>query len=164
MLSPARQPPALVSSARYPATAFVIFLITSRRFPADTAPATWEYEHPDLPHSPKYMKSMHCPRPPMPTSDISSFWDRMIVYISTPGFRARRAVMMDTISGIGVGFNHFPPTISGATRDAAADPVSVDIVDADPPLPWLPPRPPPPALPVRDTTAATDGAGRPKSM
>jgi hypothetical protein len=67
---------------------------------------------------------------------------------------------MDTISGIRVGFIHFPPTIAGATLGTAAAPVSVNIVDVDPALLRLPLFPP--ALLVRDTIAA-DPADRPNN-
>ena len=86
-----------------PGDCFRHFLLMSRRFPVDTAPSTWEYVHPTFPHSPKYIKSMHCPWPPMPTSDMRIFWERMRVYMSTPGFRTRKSDIMDTISGIRVG-------------------------------------------------------------
>ena len=101
-------------------------------FPAETAPATWEYVHPAFPHLPKYIKSIHCPRPPLPTSDIRSFWKRLRVYMSTPGIRTQKSYIMDTMSRIGVGFIHFPPTIAGATHGTAVDPVSIDTVHVDP--------------------------------
>jgi hypothetical protein len=80
--------------------------------------------------------------------------------MSTPGFRTRKSDIMDTISGIGVGFIHFPPTIAGATLGAAAEPVSIDVVDVDPALLRLPLLPP--ALLMRDKIAA-DPADRPNS-
>jgi hypothetical protein len=143
-----------------PGDCFRLFFMMLRRFPADTAPATWEYVHPAFPHLPKYIKSMHCPRLPMPTSDIRSFWERMRVYKSTPGFRSRKSDIMDTISGIRVGFIHFPPTIAGATLGTATAPVSVNIIDVDPALLRLPLFPP--ALLVRDMIAANP-ADRPNN-
>jgi hypothetical protein len=69
VLSPCRQPPAPVSSARHPATAFVIFNDVAS-LSGRLRSATWEYVHPAFPHSPKHVKSMHCLRPrcPCPTS------------------------------------------------------------------------------------------------
>ncbi len=102
------------------------------------------------------MKSRHAPLPPIPTSAIPNFSERINAFMSTPGLLARSPCMIATTSGMGVGFVRFPPTSGAGSR--GTEPVRVDNVVALPML--FPPYPTrvPSALPLPawDTTATDD--------
>ena len=116
--------------SKYPATALVIFLMTSRLLPGNTLEGSWLYVHPALAHSPMYIKSRHIPRPPIAMSAIESRSDRINAFTSAPGLALLSPRMISTNSGTGAGFIRFPP-ITGTSLGlrVSVDDVNVDVVD-----------------------------------